>query len=79
MMMFFTVYSKTALESLRIDFKGWVVGQVGESARNALEASKNALKTQINRIGELPNIYNRQKRIWIGIAIFGILAVLVCL
>lgn len=42
---------KTALETLRSGFKGFVRGQVGESVQNALEAPKNALETQIKRIG----------------------------
>ena len=42
---------KTALETLRSDFKGVVRGQVGESVQNALEAPKNALEMQIKRIG----------------------------
>ncbi len=42
---------KTALETLRSDFKGVVVVQTRESIQNALEAPKNALETQINRMG----------------------------
>lgn len=42
---------KTALETLRNDFKGVVVVQTRDSVQNALEAPKNALETQINRIG----------------------------
>lgn len=53
---------KTALETLRSDFKGWVVGQVGESARNALEAPKNALETQINRIGSVTQNLQQTKK-----------------
>lgn len=53
---------KTALETLRSDFKGVVRGQVGESIQNALEAPKNALETQISRIGSVTTHLQQAKK-----------------
>lgn len=53
---------QTALKSFRSDFKGVLRGQVGESVEVALEAPKNALETQINRIDGITAQLGQAKR-----------------
>lgn len=53
---------KNALETFRSDFKGLVVGKVGESTKTALNEPINALKTQINRIGDVTHHLQQAKK-----------------